>query len=66
MGLRLTAGIDRDLFARITGRALDDCIDQAQLPALEAAGLVVADAQSLRVTAAGLQRLNAIIAAIAA
>ena len=66
MGLRLAAGIDRDLFARITGRALDDCIDQAQLPALEAAGLVVADAQGLRATAAGLQRLNAIIAAIAA
>ena len=66
MGLRLAAGVDRDLFARITGRALDDCIDQAQLPALEAAGLVVADAQGLRATAAGLQRLNAIIAAIAA
>ena len=66
MGLRLAAGIDRELFARITGRALDDCIDQAQLPALEAAGLVVADAQGLRATAAGLQRLNAIIAAIAA
>lgn len=66
MGLRLAAGIDRDLFARITGRALDDCIDQAQLPALEAAGLVVADARGLRATAAGLQRLNAIIAAIAA
>ena len=66
MGLRLAAGIDRELFALITGRALDDCIDRAQLPALEAAGLVVADAQGLRATAAGLQRLNAIIAAIAA
>lgn len=64
MGLRLADGIDRAQFARITGRALDDCVDSAKVDTLCAAGLLEADSRGLRATRAGIQRLNAIIAAI--
>jgi len=65
MGLRLAEGIDRDQFAQIVGRPLDDCIAGAKVDALRAAGLLQADTRGLRATKAGLQRLNALIAAIA-
>ena len=64
MGLRLADGIDRALFARIVGRPLDDCIDTTKAALLEDAGLLVSDERALRATAAGMQRLNALIAAI--
>lgn len=64
MGLRLADGIDRAQFAQITGQALDDYVDAAKLDALCAAGLVESDSRGLRATRAGIQRLNAIIAAI--
>jgi putative oxygen-independent coproporphyrinogen III oxidase len=65
MGLRLAEGIDRALFARVVGRSLDDCIDHTKVAHLSDAGLLVADQRGLRATVAGIQRLNAIIAAIA-
>jgi putative oxygen-independent coproporphyrinogen III oxidase len=65
MGLRLADGIDRALFARIVGRPLDDCIDGAKVALLGKAGFLVSDQRGLRATAAGMQRLNAIIATIA-
>lgn len=65
MGLRLAEGIDRDQFAQIVGRRLNDCIDGAKVDALCVAGLLQADIRGLRATKAGLQRLNALIAAIA-
>lgn len=64
MGLRLAEGIDRAQFAQIVGRSLDVCIDGPKVTALGEAGLLVADRQGLRATTAGIQRLNAIIAAI--
>ncbi|CAN0396769.1 unnamed protein product, partial [Discosporangium mesarthrocarpum] len=65
MGLRLAEGVDRRLFAEIVGRPLDDCIDGGKVTALIAAGLLEADTRGIRATNAGVQRLNAIIAAIA-
>lgn len=66
MGLRLTDGIDRALYAQILGVPLDDRLDIGRVAALADAGLIVADGRGLRATAAGMQRLNAVIAAIAA
>ena len=66
MGLRLTDGIDRALYAQILGVPLDDGLDLERVAALAAAGLIVADSRGLRATAAGMQRLNALIGAIAA
>tara|TARA_R110000787_G_scaffold103397_6_gene210010 strand:+ start:130 stop:1326 length:1197 start_codon:yes stop_codon:yes gene_type:complete len=60
-GLRLTAGIDRRQFERLTGRALEDSIDPAAASLLAGAGLIELDAQGLRATAEGRQRLNALI-----
>lgn len=64
MGLRLSDGIDRAQFAQIVGRPLDECIDLAKVTALSEARLLVADRRGLRATSDGMQRLNAIIAAI--
>ena len=66
MGLRLTDGIDRALFERITGSPLDRSLNLAKVAALTGAGLIEADGLGVRATAAGIQRLNAVIAAIAA
>lgn len=66
MGLRLTDGIDRALFERITGAPLDQSLDLARVSALAEAGLIESDGRGIRATAAGIQRLNAVIAAIAA
>lgn len=65
-GLRLTDGIDRALFERITGSPLDRSLNLAKVAALTGAGLIEADGLGVRATAAGIQRLNAVIAAIAA
>jgi len=64
MGLRLADGIDRALFAEIVGRPLQDCVDTAKAALLQEAGLLTSDERGLRATTAGMQRLNAIIAAI--
>lgn len=64
MGLRLADGIDRALFAEIVGQPLEECIDMAKALLLQEAGLLTSDERGLRATTAGMQRLNAIIAAI--
>ncbi len=61
MGLRLTAGIDGDLFERRTGVALADLIDEAAAAHLAGVGLIERSAAGLRVTARGLPLLNAIL-----
>lgn len=66
MGLRLAAGIDRDRFAEIAGMPLESVLNTDKVDALAAAGLMETDIRGLRATAAGLQRLNAIIAAVSA
>ncbi|CAN0472699.1 unnamed protein product [Laminaria digitata] len=64
MGLRLADGIDRTHFERIVGQPLDACLNGAKVAALCHAGLLEADTRGIRATAAGIQRLNAIIAEI--
>ena len=61
MGLRLTAGIARAAFLREAGAGPEDALDPARLAALGEAGLVVLDAGGLRATAAGRQRLDALL-----
>jgi oxygen-independent coproporphyrinogen-3 oxidase len=64
MGLRLTRGIDRAGFARRAGRPLDAVLDAARVKRLVDGGFLVSDMGSLRATPAGLQRLNAVLAAL--
>jgi putative oxygen-independent coproporphyrinogen III oxidase len=64
MGLRLTEGIDRARFRAITGISLDTVVDLERVDMLVRAGLMETDAAGIRATAAGIQRLNAIIASI--
>ena len=64
MGLRLAEGIGSAPFAEIVGRPLEDCIDIPKAALLRDAGLLALDERGLRATPAGMQRLNAIIAAI--
>jgi putative oxygen-independent coproporphyrinogen III oxidase len=64
MGMRLSEGIDRRLFARRTGRKLEDCLDGARTKVLQEAGLIELDAAGLRATASGRLRLNALTEAL--
>ena len=64
MGMRLTRGIDRELFARLTGLDLADCIDCRRSQALVEARLIEIDEEGMRATDSGRQRLNSVIEAI--
>lgn len=66
MGLRLTQGIDRALFAKRSGFALEEVVDAQALVRLEADGFLEADAQSVRATPKGRLVLNALLAALLA
>ena len=66
MGLRLAEGVARDRFRRETGRTLEGAFDGAALADLAAGGFVVIDADGLRATEAGRQRLNAVLARLLA
>jgi putative oxygen-independent coproporphyrinogen III oxidase len=61
MGLRLRSGIDRAEFRAATGRDLDQVIGPARRDTLIAAGDLVDDPRSLRATAQGRRRLNAVL-----
>jgi len=61
MGLRLVRGIDRALFAARTGIDLELALDPGRVRQLADAGYVEDDADGLRATAAGRQRLNAVM-----
>jgi putative oxygen-independent coproporphyrinogen III oxidase len=61
MGLRLSDGIARERFWRETGRTLEQALDQSAVAELAAGGFLVLDAQGLRATVAGRQRLNAVL-----
>ena len=63
-GLRLTVGIERRTFRSAAGRALEETIERGRLEPLIDGGFVVLDDTGLRATAAGLLRLNAVIAAL--
>ena len=66
MGLRLAEGIDADRFAAETGEPLMSALDPPRLKALIEGGFVEMDDRGLRATAAGRQRLNAVLAQLLA
>ena len=61
MGLRLAEGIDRRQFASVAGADPVEALGEAKLAPLVRAGFLETDATHLRATAAGRQRLNAIL-----
>ncbi len=63
MGLRLVEGIARPRLEALAGRAVDDLF-AATLPNLVEGGFVTVDSDRLAATAAGRQRLNAVLAAL--
>lgn len=66
MGLRLTEGIDAGRFARRTGRSLAEALDTGRVGRLVSGGFLESDARGLRATAAGRQRLDAVLDALLA
>ena len=66
MGLRLAEGVDRARFRAETGAAIETALDPARLADLVDGGFVALDDRALRATAAGRQRLNAVLAALLA
>jgi oxygen-independent coproporphyrinogen-3 oxidase len=64
MGLRLSEGIDLTRLQGVAGQALEELFDLAALERLVAEGLLEQRAGHLAATAAGRQRLNALLAAI--
>ncbi len=61
MGLRLADGIDRVLFASLTGADPVAIVGERRLAPLMEAGYLEVDAGHLRATPAGRQRLNAVL-----
>jgi len=61
MGLRLSDGIDRTIFAANTGADPVEALGEAALAPLVAAGFLEVGATHLGATAAGRQRLNAVL-----
>jgi len=66
MGLRLVEGVGRARFRAETGAEIEASLDSRRLADLGDGGFLIRDAQGLRATAAGRQRLNAVLAALAA
>jgi putative oxygen-independent coproporphyrinogen III oxidase len=61
MGLRLSAGVQRARFKSVVGREIEDALAPAALAPLVEAGFLELDAGGLRATAAGRQRLDALL-----
>ncbi|GAB5468912.1 MAG: radical SAM family heme chaperone HemW [Rhodospirillales bacterium] len=61
MGLRLSEGLSTSLIRERLGRPLEDLFPTSRLQALRQEGLLAADPSSLRATAAGRARLNALL-----
>ncbi len=66
MGLRLAEGVSRRRFRSVTGSELESALDGARLARLADGGFLALDARGLRATAAGRQRLNAVLGALLA
>jgi oxygen-independent coproporphyrinogen-3 oxidase len=64
MGMRLSDGIDAANFRARAGVALDEVIDPAALERLGEGGFIISGDRGLRATAAGRQRLDAVVAAL--
>jgi putative oxygen-independent coproporphyrinogen III oxidase len=63
MGLRLAEGIRHARLEAVAGRSVEECFGDA-LPRLVEGGFLALDAERLVATAAGRQRLNAVLAAL--
>jgi len=61
MGLRLGEGVTRERFRTETGGTIEAALDPTRLRALCDAGFLLFDDAGLRATAAGRQRLNAVL-----
>jgi oxygen-independent coproporphyrinogen-3 oxidase len=64
MGLRLAEGVPLSRFRAELGGDVADLIEPGKLDRLVRGGFLSVDDQSLRATAAGLQRLNAVLAGL--
>jgi putative oxygen-independent coproporphyrinogen III oxidase len=65
MGLRLVEGVSRRRLEAVSGRAVEELF-AARLPRLVEGGFLTLDTDRLAATAAGRQRLNALLAALLA
>ncbi len=66
MGLRLSQGISRARIRQALGREIEEAIPPAAMAPLIDGGFLELDETGLRATPAGLQRLNAVLASLAA
>ena len=66
MGLRLGEGVHRARFAAEAGAPIEEALDREALARLVDGGFLEVDASGLRATAAGRQRLDAVLAALLA
>lgn len=66
MGLRLARGISRKRFRHATGREIEEAIAPSSMTPLIDGGFLELDEEGLRASPAGLQRLNAVLAVLAA
>ncbi|HEX7969015.1 MAG TPA: radical SAM family heme chaperone HemW [Stellaceae bacterium] len=64
MGLRLAEGVDRARFRVEAGEELEAALGGGRLAELVAGGFLMLDDRGLRATAAGRQRLNAVLGAL--
>jgi oxygen-independent coproporphyrinogen-3 oxidase len=64
MGLRLTSGIPRDDFCRITGGEIEHILDAKRLNRLVEGGFIEIDQLGIRATSAGRLRLDSVLAAL--
>jgi oxygen-independent coproporphyrinogen-3 oxidase len=64
MGLRLSRGISRQRFHQALGSDIEEAIASASMAPLIDGGFLELDETGLRATPAGLQRLNAVLAAL--
>jgi putative oxygen-independent coproporphyrinogen III oxidase len=64
MGLRLTEGVSRARLRDQLGADVDTLLDRTKLGRLVEAGFLALDDRNLRATAAGRQRLNAVLASL--
>lgn len=66
MGLRLSTGVARARFRTVVGREIEETLSPGALAPLVGAGFLELDAEGLRATAEGRQRLNAVLARLLA
>jgi putative oxygen-independent coproporphyrinogen III oxidase len=66
MGLRLSAGIDREPFKAAMGQEIEEALEPVRLGLLVEGGFLEVDGAGLRATAEGRQRLDAVLSRLLA